>query len=97
MMNVQVIHRVSSWCSLIHRDLRLNCDVVSVFAVSSNDVLEGVLQLGKVQPGLGLTVPAAQHELVPVVKIYGKGNDNKSTVANLIMACQYLKIIRSIL
>ena len=59
MMNVQVIHRVSSWCSLIHRDLRLNCDVVSVFAVSSNDVLEGVLQLGKVQAGLGLTVPAA--------------------------------------
>ena len=74
-INVQVLHRVSSWLPLIHRDLRLNCDVVSILAVSSNDILEGVLQLGKVQAGLGLTVPAAQHELVPVVKIYGKGND----------------------
>ena len=75
MMNVQVLHRVASWLPLIHRDLRLNCDVVSVFAVSSNDVLEGVLQLGEVQAGLRLTVPAAQHELVPVVIINGKGND----------------------
>ena len=49
-----------------YKELRLNGDVVGVFVASSNDTLKGVLQLGEVQAGLRLTVPAAQHQLVPV-------------------------------
>ena len=33
---------------------------------SRNHTLKGVFQLGEVQAGLRLTVPAAQHQLVPV-------------------------------
>ena len=44
----------------------MNGDVVGGCVASSNDGLERILQLSEAQPGLGLTVPAAQHELVPI-------------------------------
>ena len=46
-------------------------DVDHVSNTSRNHSLKGVLQLSDVQAGLRLTVPAAQHKLVPVNAIMG--------------------------
>ena len=48
---------------------RLNSDIAVSCISSKNHGLEGILQLGEGKPGLGLTAPAAQHQLVPVATI----------------------------
>ena len=48
---------------------RLNSDIAVPCISSKNHALEGILQLGEGEAGLGLTAPATQHQLVPVATI----------------------------